>query len=119
MGEVADWARPVVHWEIEARDAERQREFYRELFNWAVGDGPIMQIPPGIGSPESGVAGHIRESSRSRFNLYVQVRDVQESLERVEALGGSVAMQPFDVPNGPRLAVITDPEDNQLVLVQQ
>jgi predicted enzyme related to lactoylglutathione lyase len=49
----------------------------------------------------------------------VQVRDLTESLQRVEALGGSVAMQPFDVPDGPRLAVITDPEDNQLVLVQQ
>jgi uncharacterized protein len=119
MGEVADWARPVVHWEIEARDPERQRAFYAELFNWSVGGGPVMQIGPGIGGPESGIAGHIRGSGRSRVNLYVQVRDLAESLQRVEALGGAVAMQPFDVPDGPRLAVITDPEDNQLVLVQQ
>lgn len=119
MGDVADWARPVVHWEIEARDPERQKTFYGELFNWAVGDGPIMQIAPGIGGPESGIAGHIRERGHSRVNLYVQVRDLRESLQRVEALGGSVAMPPFDVPDGPRLAVVTDPEDNQLVLVQQ
>jgi predicted enzyme related to lactoylglutathione lyase len=119
MSEVADWARPVVHWEIEARDPERQRAFYRDLFNWTVSDGPIMQIPPGIGGPESGVAGHIRESGRSRINLYVQVRDLSDSLKRVEELGGRVVMQPFDVPDGPTLAVVTDPEDNQLVLVQQ
>jgi len=38
-----DWARPVVHWEIVARDAERQAAFYRELFHWEIGAGPIMQ----------------------------------------------------------------------------
>ncbi len=41
----ADWARPVVHWEIVARDSERQAEFYRELFHWDIGTGPIRQIP--------------------------------------------------------------------------
>jgi len=30
-----DWARPVVHWEIESTDPERQRAFYADLFNWA------------------------------------------------------------------------------------
>ena len=34
--ETKDWARPVVHWEIEARDPERQRAFYSRLFNWEI-----------------------------------------------------------------------------------
>ena len=55
-----DWARPVVHWEIEATDPERQRAFYADLFNWQIGDGFIMEIPPGIGGPEPGPGGHIR-----------------------------------------------------------
>ena len=42
-----DWARPVVHWEIEAVDADAQRAFYAAMFNWEIGDGPIMQIPAG------------------------------------------------------------------------
>src|SRR5437879_759972 len=54
------WARPVVHWEIEALDADRIRDFYRDLFNWDIGDGPIMQIAAGLGGPEPGPAGHIR-----------------------------------------------------------
>ena len=37
-----DWARPVVHWEIEATDPERQKAFYADLFNWRIGDGFIM-----------------------------------------------------------------------------
>jgi hypothetical protein len=46
-----DWARPVVCWEIVARDAGRQAAFYRELFHWEIGQGPIMQISPGLGGP--------------------------------------------------------------------
>lgn len=119
MSAAADWARPVVHWEIEARDPERLREFYRELFHWDIGDGGVMRIAPGIGGPETGVGGHIRASERSRVNLYVQVRDLAAALTQAQSLGAAVTMQPFDVPGGPTLAAITDPEDNPVVLVQQ
>ena len=115
----ADWARPLVHWEIAAIDPERQRAFYGSLFNWPVGDGPVMMIPAGIGGPEPGPAGHIRQSDRSGVTLYVQVRDIAASMERVRALGGSVVTQPFDLPDGPTLAFVLDPENNPLVLVQQ
>lgn len=117
--EADDWARPVVHWEIEARDPEAQRAFYGELFGWSIGEGPIMTIPAGLGGPEPGPAGHIRRSERSAVSLYVQVRHLTDSLERVADLGGTVLTQPFDVPNGPTLAVVEDPEGNSLVLVQQ
>ena len=53
---MSDWARPVVHWEIVARDPERQAAFYRALFGWDIGPGPIMQIPPGLGGPSRGPA---------------------------------------------------------------
>ena len=44
-----DWARPVVHWALTARDAEAQKAFYAELFNWRIGDGPFMDVPAGLG----------------------------------------------------------------------
>ena len=114
-----DWARPVVHWEIEALDAPRQRAFYAALFHWDIGDGPIMSIPAGLGGPEPGPGGHIRSGARSGVSLYVQVRDLAESLATTCALGGTVLLEPFDVPDGPTLAAITDPEGNPLMLVQQ
>ena len=61
-----DWARPVVRWEIEARDPEAQKRFYAELFNWDIGEGFIMPIEAGIGAPEPGPGGHIRQSDQSR-----------------------------------------------------
>jgi predicted enzyme related to lactoylglutathione lyase len=113
-----DWARPVVHWEIVARDPNRQASFYRDLFNWEIGDGPMPPISPGIGGPEPGPAGHIREGERGVV-LYVQVRELRASLERVRELGGTVTLEPVDVPGGPTVAGVTDPEGNPLMLVQQ
>jgi uncharacterized protein len=114
-----DWARPVVHFEIEALDAERQRAFYRQLFNWDIGDGPIMAIPAGLGGPEPGPGGHLRQGERSGVALYVQVRDIAASLAQATKLGGTVVAEPFDIPGGPTLAPITDPEGNPVMLVQQ
>jgi len=114
-----DWARPVVHWEIEALDAERQKAFYGALFNWDIGDGFIMQIPAGLGGPEPGPAGHLRQSDRSGVTLYVQVRDIRASLAKAADLGGSIVTEPFDIPGGPTIAGILDPEGNPVTLVQQ
>jgi predicted enzyme related to lactoylglutathione lyase len=110
-----DWARPVVHWEIEARDPDRQRAFYADLFNWSIGDGPIMQIAAGVGGPEPGPAGHIRGGDRSGVTLYVQV----ETIQRATDLGATIIFESLDVPGGPTIAAIFDPEGNPLTLVQQ
>ena len=115
-----DWARPVVHWELQARDAAAQRAFYGELFNWQIGDGPVMRIPAGIGGPEPGPGGHLRQGDHPGLTLYIQVRDLGSSLAKAEQLGGKVLRQPFDTPGGgPTLATITDPEGNRVMLVQQ
>ena len=114
-----DWARPVVHFEIGGRDPDRLRAFYGAMFNWSIGDGPIMTIGAGIGGPEPGPGGHIRQTDRPGMSLYIQVRDLQESLARAVELGGTAVSEPFAVPQGPTLAIVADPEDNHLVLVQQ
>ena len=115
----ADWARPVVHWEIEARDPERQAAFYKELFSWDIGEGPIMSIAPGLGGPEPGPGGHIRQGDAPGVRLYVQVRDIKASLVRAGELGAKILSEPFDVPGGPTIAALEDPEGTPLVLVQQ
>ena len=89
------------------------------MFNWKIGDGFIMNIAAGIGGPEPGPAGHIRGTDRSGVTLYVQVRDLRESLDRAVDLGGAITLDPVDIPGGPTIAGITDPEGNAVTLVQQ
>lgn len=113
-----DWARPVVHWEIQARDPERMRQFYQQMFNWQIAEGPIMQIGPAIGAPEV-ITGHILPGERSRIVLYIQVLDLRASMEQAKALGGAALREPIDIPGGPTIAGIADPEENTIVLVQQ
>lgn len=114
-----DWARPVVHWEIRAHDAARLRDFYARMFNWEISDGRIMQIPAGIGGPQPGPGGHIRQSDNGGVSLYVQVRDIDASLRQAVELGGDVLMPRRDAPGNPTIAGIADPEGNRLTLVQQ
>jgi predicted enzyme related to lactoylglutathione lyase len=115
-----DWARPVVHWAINARDPKAQREFYAKMFNWDIEDGPIMLVPAGIGGPPvEAFTGHILPGEKSGVALYIQVRDLRESMDRAAALGGAVTREPFHVPGGPTIAGISDPEGNAVVLVQQ
>jgi len=118
-----DWARPVVHWELQAKDPQRQREFYARMFNWDIGDGRIMPIPAGIGAPDAAnFTGHILPADASRFVLFIQVLDLSASLDRAKELGGSVLHGAIDVPQGDgvvTIARIADPEGNPVVLVQQ
>lgn len=114
-----DWARPVVHWEIAARDPEKLRAFYGALFNWQIAEGPMMWIPAGIGGPEGGPGGHIRKGEHPGVILSVQVRDLGASLKKAEELGGRMLSGPVDLPNGPTIAAIADPEGNRVTLVQQ
>ena len=115
-----DWARPVVHWDLRARDPEVLGAFYGELFNWPVGAGPIKRIPAGIGGPEPGPGGHIHQDDRVGVTLYIQVLDIKATLTKAGELGGKVITEPFPTPGGgPTMARITDPEGNLVMLVQQ
>lgn len=114
-----DWTRPVVHFEIGARDPDALAPFYESMFGWKAMEGPVRFFAAGLGGPEPGPAGHFRRSEHHGVTLYVQVRDLAESLDRAASLGGSVTMQPIDLPTGQTIAGITDPEGNPVALVQQ
>jgi predicted enzyme related to lactoylglutathione lyase len=116
---MSDWVRPVVHFEIEAQDPDTLIPFYEAMFHWPVGEGHIRVFPAGLGGPEPGPAGHFRKSSRSGVTLYIQVRDVRESLTQASSLGGAVTLEPLQIEGGPMIAGITDPEGNPITLVQQ
>jgi predicted enzyme related to lactoylglutathione lyase len=114
--------RPVVHFEIRGKDPAALRSFYEELFDWPMEtrEPPnIAFIAPGEGGPEEGVGGAIVPADAAGVSIYVQVADLKDSLARAETLGGAAVTQPFDVPGGPTVAQIRDPEGNLVGLVQE
>ncbi|MEX1255349.1 MAG: VOC family protein [Dehalococcoidia bacterium] len=119
---MSDWPRPVVHFQILAKDRATIEAFYREMFDWditAPEGAPIATIPPGKGPPVEGVGGTILQSDRApAVAVYIQVADLRASLKKAEELGGKALTEPMDVPGRPTIAHVEDPEGNLVGLVQ-
>ena len=64
---------------------------------------------PGI--PEGGLA-----AGEPGVTVYIEVEDVQQSLEKVESLGGSVLQAPTVIPGYTTVARFADPEGNSIGL---
>ena len=118
---MSDWPRPVVAFQIQAKDVEKQKAFYSEMFDWDITQpegSPMAMIPAGKGPPENGIGGVLSQGENSGIMIYIQVANLGESLEKAAQLGGKATLQPIDVPNGPTIAAIEDPEGNPVGLIQ-
>jgi len=102
----ADWARPVVHWEIVAADPERQANSTGAM-QLGGGEGPSWASRPDWADRARARRPHPRRGATGVI-LYVQVRDLVASLVLAAELGATVVLGPFDVPGGPTLAAIED-----------
>ena len=118
---MSDWPRPVVAFQIQAKDLEKQKSFYSEMFDWDLEQTeglPFLSIPAGKGPPENGIGGILSQADNSAIVIYIQVANLADSLAKAEQLGGKVTLPSTDVPNGPTIAQIEDPEGNLVGLIQ-
>lgn len=116
--------------EIAVSDLEKSKAFYINVFGWEFHksentgeemvylefsstkaeypDSAMYQIDPKMfgGTPPP-----------PHINQYVSVDNVDESLEKVTALGGSIIFGPYDIPNVGRMAVINDPTGALISLI--
>jgi uncharacterized protein len=92
-------------------------DFYGGLFGWDFED----VMPPDsdgnyfVGRIRGGGAaavGSIPEGlpSEATWNTYVSVASADEAASKVRDAGGTVVMEPFDIPGSGRMAVFADPE---------
>ncbi|MFJ8863745.1 VOC family protein [Streptomyces sp. NPDC102451] len=99
--------------------------FYTKLF----GAEKIFRVPEEgaafylglrIGDTDLGLVAKANPGTGAapRILLSIGVDDVDETLARVEALGGSVSGGPNDMPWGQRVAHIKDPDGNPVNLTQ-
>ena len=83
-------------------------------------EGPVFYLGLRIGDTDLGLVAKATLGDREapRILLSIGVDDVDETLGRVTALGGSVGGGPTDMPWGQRVAHIKDPEGNPVNLTQ-
>ena len=117
----------TVAWtELQTTDPDAAGAFYTQLVGWTarvqdMGEaGPytlfskdgkdvagMMKLPP---DTPAGVPSH--------WMSYLGVADVDGATARVPALGGTVIVQPFDIPGVGRMSVIVDPTGAAVSLFQ-
>jgi predicted enzyme related to lactoylglutathione lyase len=98
-------------------DPEAALAFYTGLFGWdfedAMPEGSEGQYFIGrIRGGDVAAVGSIPEGAppMAMWNTYVWVESADETMSRARDAGGAVAMEPFDVLDSGRMAVLTDPE---------
>lgn len=114
----------VMHFEIHATDPEQLIGFYRELFGWTFNTwgGPIeywliMTGPddqPGINGGLMRRQGTAAANGQpvNAFVCTVDVPNLDESLEKLTSLGGTVVVPKMAVPGIGWLAYFKDPDGN-------
>jgi uncharacterized protein len=96
-------------------DPEAAVEFYSGLFGWEFEES----MP--AGSPGHYFMGRLRgrdvaavgsqpEGMPTAWNMYVRVESAEETAAKAKDAGGSVLMEPFEVADAGRMAVLADPE---------
>jgi predicted enzyme related to lactoylglutathione lyase len=109
--------RPVVHFEIGCRDRGKTRDFYSKLFGWQISASPAGTIDTGS---QQGIQGHITSLGHEphRYTtFYVDVEDVQASLDQAIAMGGTKLVGPVKIPTG-TFAWFADPDGNLIAIIK-
>jgi predicted enzyme related to lactoylglutathione lyase len=115
---------PVLLFEVCAIDLEKLSKFYFEVFGWqgSAGEGagfiPFEPAPrPMWGVVIKAQLGKIGWEKGITF--YIQVKNLEAALEKIEANGGFLAVAPQEVPAyGFRFAMFKDPEFNLIGIVE-
>jgi predicted enzyme related to lactoylglutathione lyase len=118
--------KPVVHFEVVARDGKKLQSYYAELFEWDVNAENEMNyglvdreansnsegigLGGGIGQGPEGYEGHV--------TFYVEVPSVEEALSRAESLGGARVMGPETIMGRMVLGQFKDPDGNVIGLIE-
>ena len=121
FGEEKNLPNPVVHFEILGKNHEALQQYYHDLFDWNITQAS-PDFPYGLVSVEEqgeGIGGGVGSSmdGRPQAMFYVQVDDIQTSLDRAAELGGDITMPVTVIPGMVAFAHIKDIEGNLIGLV--
>jgi predicted enzyme related to lactoylglutathione lyase len=110
----------VIHWEIQAEDAQKIQRFYGDLFGWSIDAGNPMNYGMVTSKGKEGINGGIgagTNGARSRVLVYANVSDINEVLAKAEQLGARTIMPRTDI-GMVIMGIFEDVEGNHFGLVE-
>ena len=119
----------VVHFEIPFDDKTRAMKFYADTFDWKLTDMPQMnyvmaqtvavneqQMPKEPGAINGGLFERPKDAPHPC--IYIDVKSVDEALEKVQAAGGKVVTPKTPIPGMGAYARFADTEGNTIGLFE-
>jgi predicted enzyme related to lactoylglutathione lyase len=111
---------PVVHFEIGCKDLKKTTDFYTSLFGWSATDAPMASY---LNTQSSdGIQGHITSLGHEPehyVTVYIQVDDINRTLDAVEKAGGKKVVGPISLPDKRQFAWFRDPDGNVVGLLSR
>ncbi len=111
--------------ELNTRDPEAAKAFYGAVLGWTFEDMEFegMGSYTTIGVGEDGVAGMLNMAERgvpeevpAHWQVYFAVEDTDATIEQVKQAGGSVMVEPLEVPAG-RFSILVDPHGASFAVI--
>lgn len=110
---------PIVWVEIPSADRKSSAEFYSSLFNWQI-DHSMDEMNYTMFSAGSGPGGGFPELTdgfeAGDVMILVATPDIDESLQKAEALGGKTVVPRTEIPGNGWYGVFEDPTGNNIGL---
>lgn len=125
---------PIVHFEIQVSDPERAKSFYKDVFDWKIEklegtdfygvwtgrskypNGSVVGLDGGLSLKEGDRPAH--DSALNAFLCTVEINDIEATLKKIMAAGGTIIKPKYVLPQVGWLATCADPDGNQFSLIQ-
>lgn len=115
----------IVHFDISADDLARAKAFYENLFGWKIrtmeGFADYYEIETTENNGKASVGGGLTKRNNSvqaGITNYIGVESIDDSLEKLNSLGGTILLPKQAIPGHGYLAVCADTENNVIGLFQ-
>src|SRR5688500_16253497 len=105
--------------ELGTSDPAGAKKFYQSIFGWTAMDVPmgpefvytILQLEgQDVGALYKLMPDQVSMGVPPNWLSYVEVQSADDAAGKAKQLGGSVVVEPMDVPQSGRFAVIQDPQ---------
>src|SRR2546421_12389482 len=119
----------IVHFEIEAADQQRAKNFYAQAFGWdmqQMGEdmGNYVVVITGDPKEPGGINGGIFSSppgakkELNAFSCVVGVENIDQSVAKVKSAGGEILRDKMDIPTGGTFLRCEGTQRNTFTLLQ-
>jgi len=116
-------ANSFMHVELQTKDVDKAKRFYQSIFDWRFEDMPMgngmsytgIHVGEGTGG---GMWTNPADNGPAHWLAYVNVDNIDATIEKVKSSGGRIVQPKTEVPNMGWYSVITDPTGAMLGLWQ-